>query len=98
MRENIQAVVSRNGRFLEGPAQIVADFTESISFDSMLAEADIMGSKAHAEMICSIGIITPEENEAIQINLSNIAEEITSCTSILEIKHLTIIPLRKQKT
>ena len=76
MRENIQAVVSRSGRFLEGPAQIVADFTESISFDSMLAEADIMGSKAHAEMICSIGIITPEENEAIQANLSNIAEEI----------------------
>ena len=76
MRENIQAVVSRSGRFLEGPAQIVADFTESISFDSMLAEADIMGSKAHAEMIFSIGIITPEENEAIQANLSNIAEEI----------------------
>ena len=42
MRENIQAVVSRSGRFLEGPAQIVADFTESISFDSMLAEADII--------------------------------------------------------
>lgn len=76
MQTNKQNVVSRSGRFLEGPAQDVADFTESISFDCQLAQADITGSKAHAEMLCSIGILTPEENSAIQTNLTQIAQEI----------------------
>lgn len=76
MRENTQRVVSRSGRFSEGPAQDVADFTESISFDYQLAAADIEGSKAHAEMICSLGLISAEENTAIQTHLDQIDREI----------------------
>ena len=80
MGKSMQNVVSRSGRFSEGPAQIVAEFTESISFDYQLAQADIAGSKAHAEMIHSLGILSEEENRAIQTNLDEIAREIAQGT------------------
>ena len=78
----MQNVVSRSGRFSEGPAQIVAEFTESISFDYQLAQADIAGSKAHAEMIHSLGILSEEENRAIQTHLDEIAREIAQGTFV----------------
>jgi len=91
---NNNAVVSRSGRFLKGPAQDVADFTESISFDYLLADADIRGSKAHAQMLCSIGILTQEENNSIQENLDQIADQIRrnqfQWSSDLEDVHMNI--------
>ena len=76
MNLNTENIVSRSGRFSEGPSRDVADFSESISFDYLLAESDIKGSKAHAQMLCQVGIITTEENEAIQTNLNAIKEDI----------------------
>src|SRR6185369_14829940 len=43
--------VSRSGRFSGGPAEDVARFTESISYDWRLWRQDIVGSKAHARML-----------------------------------------------
>ena len=94
MGKSMQNVVSRSGRFSEGPARIVAEFTESISFDYQLAQADIAGSKAHAQMIHSLGILSDEENAAIQQHLDEIAREISEGTFVwkpeLEDVHMNI--------
>jgi len=87
MGKSMQNVVSRSGRFSEGPARIVAEFTESISFDYQLAQADIAGSKAHARMIHSLGILSDEENAAIQQHLDEIALEISGGTFVWRPEH-----------
>jgi len=68
--------VSRSGRFASGPAADVARFTESISFDWRLWRQDIAGSKAHAGMLQSIGLLTAVELREIQGGLDKIAAEI----------------------
>ncbi|MFO1475058.1 MAG: argininosuccinate lyase [Verrucomicrobiota bacterium] len=68
--------VSRSGRFSEGPAADVAQFTESISFDWRLWRQDILGSMAHATMLRKIGILTAAELKTILRTLDDIAQEI----------------------
>lgn len=70
--------VSRSGRFASGPAADVAQFTESISFDWRLWRHDILGSMAHAEMLKSIGVLTPQELQAIVRGLDEISQEIAA--------------------
>jgi argininosuccinate lyase len=48
----------------------------SIDVDKRLWREDIEGSKAHADMLAARGIITPEDNAAIQAGLDQIAAEI----------------------
>ncbi len=45
-------------------------------WDVRLAEFDVKGSMAHAEMLAQIGILSKEENEALQKGLSDILKEI----------------------
>jgi argininosuccinate lyase len=68
--------VSRSGRFASGPAEDVAQFTESISFDHRLWRQDIAGSKAHAKMLASIGVLTRGEYRDICAGLDEIGAEI----------------------
>jgi argininosuccinate lyase len=68
--------VSRSGRFTGGPAADVAQFTESISFDWRLWRHDILGSMAHAEMLCKIGLLKKNELHAIIRGLNKIGLEI----------------------
>src|SRR5262245_26932974 len=68
--------VSRSGRFAGGPADDVAQFTESISFDWRLWRHDILGSIAHATMLRKIGVLTKAELKAILKGLDAIAREI----------------------
>jgi argininosuccinate lyase len=68
--------VSRSGRFGTGPAEEVAQFTESISFDWRLWRHDILGSKAHATMLHKMGLLTNSELQAILKTLRTIAGEI----------------------
>src|SRR5262245_30411718 len=70
--------VSRSGRFAGGPAADVAQFTESISFDWRLWKHDILGSMAHATMLCKIGVLTKAELNAILKGLDAIGREIGS--------------------
>src|SRR5258708_19475218 len=70
--------VSRSGRFADGPAADVAQFTESISFDWRLWRHDILGSKAHATMLQKIGLLSRAELAAILRGLDTIANEIDS--------------------
>ena len=70
--------VSRSGRFAGGPADDVAQFTESISFDWRLWQHDIQGSIAHATMLQKIGVLTKNELSAIARGLNQIGREISS--------------------
>jgi argininosuccinate lyase len=76
MRSNKTSVVSRSGRFSGGPAADVAAFSESISFDWRLWKHDIAGSKVHAAMLESIGILTKAESKGIRDGLEQIGREI----------------------
>ena len=64
------------GRFQESTDVRVERFTESISFDARLAECDITGSQAHAQMLAKVGLITRSESDAIVAELEVIRGEI----------------------
>ena len=49
------------GRFQQTTDVRVEEFTESISFDQRLADADIAGSQAHARMLAKVGLLTLSE-------------------------------------
>src|SRR5471030_368892 len=68
--------VSRSGRFTGNPSAVVAQFTESISFDWRLGRHDILGSMAHAEMLHKIGVLKKNELHAIVRGLDAIGKEI----------------------
>lgn len=65
------------GRFAEGPAARVAQFTESIAFETRLAPYDIQGSIAHARMLASINVLTEDEFGQIRSGLQDIEQRIT---------------------
>ena len=54
------------GRFETGPAAIMEEINASIGFDQRLYAQDIAGSKAHAAMLASVGLITHAENVLLQ--------------------------------
>ncbi|KAG2552519.1 argininosuccinate lyase, chloroplastic isoform X4 [Panicum virgatum] len=60
------------GRFEEGVTDAVERFTESISYDWQLYKYDIMGSKAHATMLASQGLITAGDRDIILEGLDQI--------------------------
>ena len=64
------------GRFTAATDQLVEEYTESISFDKRLYEVDIQGSKAHAAMLASVGVLTSSESDAIVAGLDQILEDI----------------------
>ncbi|HQT27441.1 MAG TPA: argininosuccinate lyase, partial [Burkholderiales bacterium] len=65
-----------SGRFSEPVAEAVQKYTASISFDKRLAEFDIQGSLAHADMLHSSGILSKDDLESIERGLRIILEEI----------------------
>jgi argininosuccinate lyase len=64
------------GRFQEETADIVEDFTESVSFDYRLWADDIDGSIAHTKMLARQGIINKRDAQKIVKGLKDIASEI----------------------
>jgi argininosuccinate lyase len=54
----------------------VERFTESVSFDQRLYAHDIRGSIAHAQMLASVGLISPVEARQIEEGLLEIGREI----------------------
>jgi argininosuccinate lyase len=64
------------GRFTAGPAELMLQFSESVSFDQRLAPFDIAGSKAHSAMLAHVGLITAQERAAIHAGLDAILVEI----------------------
>jgi argininosuccinate lyase len=66
------------GRFAAQPADAMQAINASIDVDKRLWREDIEGSKAHAAMLAAQGIITAEDNAAIQAGLDQIATEIVA--------------------
>ena len=86
--------ISRSGRFAGRPAEAVAQFTESISFDHRLWRQDIAGSMAHATMLQKAGLLTRAELRAILGGLEAVAKEIETgrfrWSTALEDVHMNI--------
>ena len=64
------------GRFEDGSDMLMQAINASIGFDQKMAEQDIAGSQAHAEMLRAQGILTAQDEEAIQYGLRQILEEL----------------------
>ncbi len=65
-----------SGRFSEPVAEFVLRYTQSVSFDKRMAMADIAGSLAHAQMLCTCGVISEKDLEDIRRGMSVIQHEI----------------------
>lgn len=63
------------GRFAGGPSSIMQEINASIPFDKRMWREDIEGSRAHAAMLCSAGIISAHDEASIQGGLSRIIDE-----------------------
>lgn len=65
-----------DGRFSENTDHLVERFTSSIHYDKRLYAHDIDGSVAHATMLARVGVLTPEERDAIVKGLRQVRGEI----------------------
>ena len=68
------------GRFAATPSDIMEEINASLDIDRRMAEEDIAGSRAHADMLSEMGIISFEDNEAIQDGLDKIVAEMREGT------------------
>ena len=66
------------GRFSAGPAELMLQFSESVSFDRRLAPFDVAGSKAHSAMLAKVGLITAKERDDIHAGLDAVLTDITA--------------------
>ncbi len=66
------------GCFTESTDAFVEAFTASINFDQRLYTHDIAGSKAHAQMLNKVGILTEKETQDIHQGLDEITADIES--------------------
>ena len=66
------------GRFSSGPSELMQEINASIDYDKRLYQQDIAGSKAHATMLASCGIISDEDRAAIHRGLDAIMDEIAT--------------------
>ncbi len=64
------------GRFSEGPDSAFKQFNDSLPFDYQLAEQDIIGSKAWAKAIASVGVLTTAELQTLTTALDELLVEV----------------------
>ena len=69
-----------SGRFNEPVSELVKKYTGSIDFDKRLAEWDIQGSLAHAQMLVQSGVLSEEDLAAIRQGMAEIIAEIKDGT------------------
>ncbi|MEO0817688.1 MAG: argininosuccinate lyase [Pseudomonadota bacterium] len=68
------------GRFAAAPSDIMEAINASIDVDQRMAEEDVAGSRAHADMLAEMEIISAADNEAIQAGLDQVLEELRAGT------------------
>ncbi|QFU91456.1 argininosuccinate lyase [Amycolatopsis sp. YIM 10] len=73
-----QPVQLWGGRFASGPAEAMAALSLSTHFDWRLAPYDIAGSRAHARVLRSAGLLTEEELTGMLAALDTLAEDVAS--------------------
>jgi argininosuccinate lyase len=72
-------MANQNNQILKNTnAQILDEFNASIMFDKELYAQDIRGSIAHSQMLAEQGILTIEEQKAIELGLLQVKNEIES--------------------
>ena len=64
-----------SGRFNEPVSELVKKYTGSIDFDKRLAEWDIQGSLAHAQMLTQSGVLSEDDLSAIRQGMAEIIAE-----------------------
>jgi argininosuccinate lyase len=64
------------GRFSKGPAELMLNFSESVSFDNRLAPFDIAVNRAHTAMLQHVGLLTRRELKAIHKGLDVVEKQI----------------------
>ncbi|PHV12756.1 argininosuccinate lyase [Chitinimonas sp. BJB300] len=67
-----------SGRFSEPVAELVKRYTASVFFDKRLAEFDIQGSLAHAQMLNKVGVLSDADLAAITDGMGKILADIRS--------------------
>ena len=67
-----------HGRFKEGPDADAVKFETSINDDMRMAFVDILGSQAHAKMLCKQGLISEEEKNQIVEGLESIKNDLAT--------------------
>jgi argininosuccinate lyase len=67
-----------SGRFEKEMDKLAEEYSESVSFDTTLAQYDIQGSVAHAKMLARTGVVTSGEAKQIVSGLNSIASDIES--------------------
>ena len=68
------------GRFSGKPAELMQAINVSIGFDRRLAGQDLAGSRAHAAMLLKAGVISSQDEAAIQAGLADIGREMEAGT------------------
>ena len=83
-----------SARFSEPVSDLVKRYTASVEFDQRMAQQDITGSLAHAEMLAHVGVISEADLQAIRDGMQTIRAEIEagnfSWSLELEDVHLNI--------
>jgi argininosuccinate lyase len=67
-----------HGRFADGPAEALWEFTASIGFDRELAVDDIEGSRAHARMLADVGLLDAGEVASVLAALDVVDAELAA--------------------
>ncbi|WP_040579762.1 lyase family protein, partial [Methylobacter tundripaludum] len=83
---NVNSDKLSSARFAQATDAFVEVFTASVDFDQRMAQQDIEGSIAHAKMLCSCGILTEQERDAIINGLTQISREIINGEFVWSIK------------
>ncbi len=78
--ENPKGQSMWGGRFAASPSDIMQAINASIDVDRRLAEEDVAGSRAHADMLLETGILTREDHAAIQEGLDQVQAELRAGT------------------
>ncbi len=76
MSDQNQTSALWGGRFSEATDSFVQRFTASVQFDQRMAQQDITGSLAHANMLAEVGILSSQELQDIESGLAIIRQEI----------------------
>ena len=73
------------GRFEGRPAEFLQEYGASLPVDKRMWEEDIAGSKAHAAMLASVGVISDEDARSIREGLDLVAADIAAGTFSFDI-------------
>jgi len=65
-----------HGRFATGPSDELLAYTVSLPFDQRLWHDDLVGSRAHVAMLAHVGLLRPDEHDAIAAALDTTSEEL----------------------